>query len=65
MAEYSYVMLGWSGTEVSVLGSQVFGQASVEGFENWLLYLIKICKISPKRTEAKRMIMQNGRTTVS
>ena len=27
MAGHSYVVVGWSWTEVSVLGSQVFGQA--------------------------------------
>ena len=31
MTGQSYVMFGWSWTEVSVLSSQVFGQASLEG----------------------------------
>ena len=31
MAGHSSGMFGWSWTEVSVLGSQVFGQASMEG----------------------------------
>ena len=30
MAGQSYAMFGWSLTEVSVLGSQVFGQALME-----------------------------------
>ena len=30
MAEYSSDLFGWSCTEASVLGSQVFGQASIE-----------------------------------
>ena len=30
MAGHSFVMIGWSWTEVSVLGSQVFGEASME-----------------------------------
>ena len=29
MYGHSFVIFGWSATEVSVLGSQVFGQASV------------------------------------
>ena len=33
MAGQSYVMFGWSWTEVSVLGSHVFEQASVESCE--------------------------------
>ena len=31
MAGQSLALFGWSWTEVSVLGSQVFGQASMEG----------------------------------
>ena len=34
MLGYSSVMFGWSWTEVSVLGSQVFGQASVDSWDN-------------------------------
>ena len=33
MAGYSCVMFGWSWIEVIVLGSQVFGQASMDGYE--------------------------------
>ena len=33
MAEQSSAMFGWSWTEVSVLGSQVFGQARMESCE--------------------------------
>ena len=33
MAGQSSAMFGWSWTEVSVLGSQVFGQASMENCE--------------------------------
>ena len=31
MAGYCFGMFGWSWIETSVLGSQVFGQASMEG----------------------------------
>ena len=31
MASHSFGMRGWSWTEASVLGSQVFGQASMGG----------------------------------
>ena len=31
MAGHCFVMFGWSWTEASVLGSQVFRQASMEG----------------------------------
>ena len=30
MAGYSLVMLGWTWTDLSILGSQLFGQASAE-----------------------------------
>ena len=33
MAGHSLVMLGWSWTDLSVLGSQLFGQASAESCE--------------------------------
>ena len=33
MPRHSSAMFGWSWTEVSVLGSQVFGQALMEGCE--------------------------------
>ena len=33
MAGHSSVMFGWSWTEVSVLGSQIFGQVSMKGCE--------------------------------
>ena len=32
MNAHGFVMFGWSWNEASVLGSQVFGQASMEGF---------------------------------
>ena len=31
MAGHGFAMFGWSWIEASILGSQVFGQASVEG----------------------------------
>ena len=33
MAGHSSVMLGWSWTDLSVLGSQLFEQASAESYE--------------------------------
>ena len=54
MAGDSSVIIGWSWTEVSVLGSQVFGQASMESCEllryslfiyfNVFLEVKRVCK---------------------
>ena len=39
MAGHISVMFGWSWTEASVLGSQVFGLASMESFARGLMAL--------------------------
>ena len=39
MAGHSYVTFGWSWTEVSVLGSQLYGQASME---SCVIFVIRI-----------------------
>ena len=41
MAGQSYAMIGWSWTEVSVLGSQVFEQALMESCESCVLKVLK------------------------
>ena len=39
MAGHSSVMIGWSWTDLSVLGSQLFGQASAESCEVLVVFL--------------------------
>ena len=42
MAGNGFVMFGWSWIEASVLGSQVFRQASMEGCDKEDMFSIKI-----------------------
>ena len=68
MARHSFVVLGWSWTELSVLGSQVFGQAMLESCgidalseekksESVLLYVSSIHSV-PIRTCQKSGVLQ-------
>ena len=63
MAGHGFVMFEWRWIEASVLGSQVFVQASMEGCDMLLLMTertlifkraIKICLQRPKKVEGPR-----------
>ena len=41
MAGHGFVMFGWSRIEASVLDSQVFGQASMEGCDPWIIVYLE------------------------
>ena len=57
MARHSFVMFGWNWTKASVLGSQVFGQASMNGCE----YL----RYSFRQTFVARAVLQTALSIVT